>query len=669
MVALNGNFLGRNMSGYAPARYDITDHALYGTKNVMVVRVDATLCEGWFYEGAGIYRHTWLLKTGPLHVANWGTFVASAVNGDVATLTLSTEVENESDSVQDCQVISAVVDASRETVTTKRTASISIPAWGRRVVKQSVTLHDLHLWSIEDPHLYRLLTTLEAGGVVADSYETPFGIRTVGFDADKGFILNGKPVKIKGTCNHQDHAGVGSALPDRLQSYRVEKLKAMGSNAYRTSHNPPTPELLDACDRLGMLVLDETRMLSSCPEGLSQLSRMVRRDRNHPCVILWSTGNEEPEQGSGRGARICTTMKRLARRLDPTRLMTQAMNNDWGKGVSQVVDVQGFNYHHADQIDAYHRQFPRQPEIGTEVGSTVSTRGIYVNNKEKGYVSAYDANHPFWATTAEEWWQTYDARLFLSGGFVWTGFDYRGEPTPYGWPCISSHFGIMDTCGFPKDNYYYYQARWSDTPVLHLFPHWNWRGKEGQEIDVWCYSNLDRAELFLNGRSLGAQNMPRSSHVAWKVPYAPGTIEVHGYKNGKQVLVRQRETTGPATKIFLQPDRRRILADREDISVIEIHVLDSQGRLVPVADNEIAFQVVGPGRIIGVGNGNPSSHEPDKAQRRRAFNGCAWPSCRPRTRPATSSFLRHHPVSRRRARPSISLETTPRPTVASATSR
>jgi beta-galactosidase len=620
MASLNGNFLGRNMSGYAPFRYGITDHAHYGGKNVLVVRVDATEFEGWFYEGAGIYRHVWLVKTNPLHVPQWGTFVTSEVEGDNAIVKMATEVANDSDAEENCRVTSAIVDGAGKTVATVGPTPVRVPPWRRSKIVQRVTLGHAKLWSIEEPHLYKLVTTVRAGGKVTDTCETTFGVRTIRFDPDEGFLLNGKPVKIKGTCNHQDHAGVGSALPDRLQYYRIGRLKAMGSNGLRTSHNPPTPELLDACDRLGMVVMDETRMFSSDPEGLSQLSRLVCRDRNHPSVVLWSTGNEEPEQGTARGARICATMKRLVRRLDPTRPITQAMNGAWGKGISAVLDVQGFNYN-LPHMDAFHQQFPQQPCIGTEVASTVSTRGIYTNDPQKGYVSAYDVNHPPWASTAEQWWQMYDARPWLAGGFVWTGFDYRGEPTPYGWPCISSHFGILDTCGFPKDLFYYYRAWWGTKPVLHLFPHWNWAGKEGQEIAVWCFSNLERIELFLNGQSLGAQKMERDAHVAWKVKYGPGTLEARGYRNGRLALTARRETTGPAAKILLRPDRSTVAGDGEDVSVVEAQVVDSKGRAVPTADNEISFQVSGPGKIIGVGNGDPSSHEADKGTARRAFNG------------------------------------------------
>jgi beta-galactosidase len=621
MVALNGNLLGRNLSGYSPFSYDITDHAWYGRKNVLVVRVDATEHEGWWYEGAGIYRHVWLVKTSPLHVPRWGTFVTSEVANGSATLTIETEVSNNQDGEASCTVVSKVLDSKGNVATTHSAPPISIPGWQRKKVIQRVKVSNPQFWSIEEPHIYNLETTVESNGAATDNYETPFGIRTIRFDKDKGFFLNGKPVKIKGTCNHQDHAGVGIALPDRLQYFRIAKLKEMGSNGLRTSHNPPTPELMEACDRLGMVVLDETRVFSSAAEGLSQLSRLIRRDRNHPSVVFWSTGNEESEQSTDRGARMCRTMKRLVQRLDPTRPITQAMNGGWGEGITTVLDIMGFNYKHAPEIDGFRQKFPEKPCVGTEVASTVSTRGIYFKDPVRGYVSAYDENYPPWATSAEEWWQIYDERPWLSGGFVWTGFDYRGEPTPYGWPCISSHFGLIDTCGFFKDLAYYYKAWWGDHPVLHLFPHWTWGDSEGKTIDVWCFTNLEKVELFLNGKSLGTQTVQKNSHVAWKVGYMPGTIEARGYKDGHQVMTAMRESTGAPARIVLQPDRAKINADGEDVSVVAASVMDSQGRVVPVAKNLITFQVSGSGKLIGVGNGDPSRHEPDKAIRRHAFNG------------------------------------------------
>jgi beta-galactosidase len=631
-VMFNGHYISEDFSGYAPFRFDLTDFANPGERNVLAVRVDATLGEGWFYEGAGIYRHVWLTKTDPLHVVQWGTYVRSQVHEGSATVSISAEVQNEGERPATCRVRHRILDAAGKTVAAAESDPTHIAPWEKTTLESQAAVDHPSLWSIEEPHLYRLITTVENDAKTVDREETTFGIRTFRFDAEKGFFLNEQPVKIKGTCNHQDHAGVGAALPDRLQYYRIERLKAMESNGYRTSHNPPTPELLDACDRLGMLVMDETRMMSSCPEGLSQLERLVRRDRNHPSVVIWSIGNEEPEQGTSRGARIAASMKELVRELDPARPITEAQNGAWGKGLSAVVDVQGFNYaggggpHLAERIDDFHEKFPRQPTVGTETASTVCTRGIYENDKVRGYVSAYDVNHPPWASTAEEWWTVYAERPFLSGGFAWTGFDYRGEPTPYRWPCISSHFGIMDTCGFPKDEYFYYQAWWGSKPVLHLFPRWNWSGKEGQQIDVWCHTNLESVELFLNGASLGSKPVKRNSHVEWKVPYAVGVLEARGTKNGQVVLAVKRETTGEPARLVLRPDRTNISADGEDVSVVAVEVVDPKDRLVPIALNEVTFSLAGPGRLIGVGNGDPSCHEPDKPSsltdaKRSAFNG------------------------------------------------
>ena len=349
---------------------------------------------------------------------------------------------------------------------------------------------------------------------------------------------------------------------------------------------------------------------------------MILRFRNHPSIILWSLGNEEQEQGSPRGLKICTTMKRRARELDPTRLSTFAMNGSWGEGLSKVIDVQGFNYfqEHLD-MDVFHRSFPRLPCIGTEIGSNHTTRGIYENDKERGYFSSYDMNHASYSSTPEYWWKYFDDRPWLAGGFVWAGFDYRGEAKPYAWPCASSHSGVLDTCGFPKENFYYYRAWWKQEPMLHVFPHWNWEGREGQEIDVWCYSNLDSVELFLNGASLGVKRVEPRSHIAWKVKYAPGVLDARGMKDGRLVLTAKRETTGAPARIRMRADRMSIRADAEDVAVLSAEVLDREGRIVPTASNAIEFTISGPGKIVGVGNGDPSCHEPDKADRRSAFNG------------------------------------------------
>lgn len=627
MVILNGHYIGRNLSGYSPFRFDVTDFITCGGKNALVVRVDATEYEGWFYEGAGIYRHVWVEKTDPLHIAHNGVFVTTTTNANgSATVTIKVEVVNEQDKVADAVLRTSVVAASDEGAAFKTrppyesaATTVSLKPWGRQTFTQTIAVPAAKLWSPDTPHLYR--ATVQLGKY--DAVDVTFGIRTLKWDADKGFFLNGVRTELKGTCNHQDHAGVGAALPDALQDFRVRKLKEMGCNAYRTSHNPPTPELLDACDRLGMLVMDETRMMSSNDEGLSQLERLILRDRNHPSVFIWSIGNEEPEQGTDRGAKVAATMKRKARELDPTRLVTEAMNGQWGKGLSPIVDVQGFNYRYQG-IDEYHKQFPKQPTTGTEFASTVSTRGIYENDVAKGYVSAYDRNYPPWASTAEGWWSYFAEREYLSGGFVWTGFDYRGEPTPYGWPCISSHFGIMDMCGFPKDLFYYYKSWWGPEreSVLHLFPHWNWEGKEGQDVEVWCFSNCDTVELFVNGVSAGWQKVAKNSHASWNVRYSPGAIEVRGQHHARAgTLIDRRETTGAPAQLVLRPDRTSLVANGEDTIVVACEVQDAEGRVVPTAMNNVQFAVTGPSRIIGVGNGDPSSHEPDRATKRNAFNG------------------------------------------------
>jgi beta-galactosidase len=621
MVALNGHLLGTNFSGYSPFRYDVTDLATFGGRNVLVARVDATSREGWFYEGAGIYRHVWLEKTAPLHVAPDGVVITSEVSGQAA-VSIRTEVANDSDRAAACHVVSTILDAAGKTVATASSPPFSIPAWTTHTFAQRVAVTRPALWSPDTPSLYRLVTTIEATTGAVDRCETPFGIRTMRFDAKEGLLLNGARVELKSTCNHQDHAGVGSALPDRLQAYRIERLKAMGSNAYRTAHNPPAPALLDACDRLGMLVLDETRLFSSNEEGLSQLDRLIRRDRNHPSVFAWSIANEEwSDQAVDRGRRIADTLRRRAHALDPSRPVVAAMDSGYqnGRGITLAVDVQGFNYQRED-IDAFHAKYPERPSMGTETASAFSTRGIYADDAAKGYKSAYDVNAPDYGATAERWWNFYATRPFLAGGFIWTGFDYRGEPSPYRWPCVNSHFGVLDTCGFAKDSFFYYQAWWGAEPVLHLFPHWNWAGREGQVIDVWCHTNLDRVELFVNGASVDAEDVARRSHVAWKVPYASGAIEARGFKGGRVVLTSRRETTGPPAAIVLRPDRARILADGEDLSVVEVQVVDAQGRLVPTADADVTFKVTG-GRLLGVGNGDPSSHEADKADHRRAFGG------------------------------------------------
>jgi beta-galactosidase len=637
--------LGEHQSGYIGFRYDITHVARYGTANTLAVRVDARMSEGWWYEGGGIYRHVWLTVVDPVHIAPWGVYVTSAVQGidptgrtqasagsnPSAVLTVSTTLANDSGTEQSVLLVSRAYGPGGVPAGVSKT-QVSIAANGSAVTAVRIPIAQAHLWSLETPNMYRLHTIIVENGSPVDTVDTPFGVRTEYFDADRGFFLNGRHVEIQGVCNHQDFAGVGIALPDTLFKYRIARMKWIGCNAFRTSHNPVAPELLDECDRQGILVMDENRHLGDTysPKSssgttysdLSDLKSMILRDRNHPSVIMWSLCNEEfALQATDEGARIFSGMMRVVRALDKTRPISCAMNGGQGYGISNVEDLVGFNYN-PWSYDPYHASHPDRPMFGSETASAVSDRGIYSRDAARGYVDAYDTTPAgSWATTAEAAWQPIDARPYMAGGFVWTGFDYRGEPTPYGWPCINSHFGILDMCGFAKDSAYYYRAWWGDKPVVHILPHWNWPGLVGTPIDVWCYANSEQVELFLNGRSLGVKTMPRAGHVDWMVPYAPGTLVAKGYTNGKLTAVDRVETTGAPAAIRLSTDFSNLSANGEDTAPVTVSIVDSDGRIVPTAGNLVAFQVSGAGHINGVGNGDPSSHDPDRASQRHAFNG------------------------------------------------
>jgi beta-galactosidase len=647
LVWLNGHCLGRHLDGYSTFYYDISRFARCGGTNVLVVRVDATRFQGWFYEGAGIYRHVWLVKTAPLHIAPDGVFVWSTFSNNVpvgpARVRLKTMVVNAGQNPVLAKVEWNLLSLDgKSPVKADASNSGNLQPQASLDFSGEIAVPAPSLWSPESPRLYRLVTTIVSEGKAMDRLETEFGIRTVAFDATNGFLLNGQRYQIKGTCNHQDHAGVGTAMPDALQYFRVKKLKEMGCNAIRTSHNPPTPELLEACDRLGMLVMGENRRMDNSAWSLAELRSLILRDRNHPSVFIWSLGNEENDlQGSRRnlgtnavfaaheaGIRVITPMQNLAHELDPSRLCTVAMNGGWGKGMSTVVDVQGFNYY-TKGISAFRTAFPAKPTIGAETASTRFTRGIYFDAPTNGYVAAYGSNG---IERAWQWWSYYATNLFTSGGFVWTGFDYRGEPSPYKWPCISSQFGLMDVCGLPKDVYFYYQSWWTDRPVLHIAPHWNWPDKVGQKMLVRVFSNCRQVGLSLNGKSFGSQTMQTNWFLDWDVPYAPGTLEAKGYNAaGKCIMATKVETTGVPAAIQLAPDRATIEADGQDVSVFTVSVVDTQGRVVPTAGNKINFELTGAGKIIGVGNGDPSCHEPDKfigqfaieTWSRSVFNGLA----------------------------------------------
>jgi len=610
-VWVNGFYLGHEQSGYTGQIYNLTDYLNYGGENVVAIRVDASIEEGWFYEGAGIYRHVWLTKTDRLHVAQYGTFVTSIINGENAELTLRTTVENQFPTASVFSIEHTLMDIDKNPVATVKSGNLSVPGIQSNTFFQRLKLDNPLLWSIENPYLYTLETKIIEGGKIVDNYKTSVGIRTVRFDPNLGFFLNGKNVKIKGVNQHQDHAGVGVAIPDALQEFRVKKLKEMGCNAIRTSHNPPTPELLDICDRLGMLILDENRLMGINQEHFDLLKRFMIRDRNHPCVILWSLGNEEwAIEGNEKGERITRTMQEYAQTLDSSRAFTVALSGGWDNGSGKTAQVMGYNYIVQGNIDEHHKNFPWQSGIGTEESNTIGTRGNYLDDKANGHMAATNRMPENMGT--ESGWQFYLARPFLAGLFYWTGFDYRGEPNPLAWPAVNSQFGLVDLCGFPKDIFYYLKSWWGTGPVMHIVPHWNWKGSEGKIVKVTIYSNAEEIELILNKKSLGKKAMPQNGHIDWEVKYQPGILLAKGFTNKKVVVTRQIETTDVPAKIALSSERIQLNADGEDVAVITVQLNDNKDRMVPTANNEIAFTLSGPGKIIGVGNGDPASQDPEQ---------------------------------------------------------
>ncbi len=622
-VWVNGHLLGNHQSGYTPSNYDLTEVLRYGDegRNVVLVKVDASEYEGWWYEGGGIYRHVWLMKTDRLHVDRFGTFITTpSVSADEASVSIKTTLKNEYNTDKNVRLVSRIVN-DKGVVLDRKESFLQIGSLGHIEISQEGTIKKPLLWSPETPYLYKILTEVSENGNVVDTYETTFGVRTIEVSRN-GFLLNGKLYPVKGTSNHQDFAGIGVALPDKINWYKLKLLKEVGCNGYR-AHHPSTPEMLNMCDSMGVLVLAENRYLSSSGERLEDLKTMLYRDRNHPSIFMWSMENEEAIQGSVTGARILETLVNTTHMIDPSRPVTAAMNHGRNEGgYSEVLDVVGYNY--GDKKLAYVRDYENNPErvvFSTESTSFVSTRGEYENNREKGFVSNLSKWEPNWGPFPGEDWADIVKYPFLGGTFVWTGFDYRGEPTPYRWPCVTSHFGFMDICGFPKDGYYAYKAAWTSHPVVHIFPHWNWGGKEGHNIEVHGYTSCEEVELFLNGKSVGRQKAIPYQKLIWNLTYQPGKLEARGYKGGKVITRDVVETTKAPSQVAVTSDCNTLRADGQDVAVIRISIKDAKGRVVPTADNLVKFSIEGPGRIIGTGNGNPSSHEPDKATRRMAFNG------------------------------------------------
>ena len=633
-VWFNGFYMGTEPSGYATQVYDVTEYVNYGGDNLICVRADATLEEGWFYEGAGIYRDAWLLKSAAVSVAPFGTFVYADLKQpyDKATIHVETEVNNHSLTTQQCEVSHRLLDADGREVAKSEPSTVTLKA-KQTLNTQLLTLNlsAPHLWSPADPYLYKVETTVKVDGCVTDVYETTTGIRDIEFDADRGFLLNGQPLKLKGVNMHQDHAGVGAAIPDALQAWRIKQLKKMGCNAYRASHNPMTPALLDICDREGILVIDENRLTGINEEHLRLLERMIKRDRNHPSVILWSNGNEEwGMENTIQGTRIAAAMREYTHLLDPTRHSTIA--NAGGREMVKGLDVVGFNYIVQNDVDNQKKNNPTWKIVGTEETTGCGTRGWYF--KDEKYpgrmVSLNRTMEQNYENIIERGWKFYDERPWAAGLFYWTGFDYRGEPNPLSYPAHDSEFGILDYCGFPKDEAYYLKSWWTDEPVLHIFPHWNLQGHEGEEVEVWAYSNCDEVELTVNGKKLGRQPMPRNGHLKWKAVYQPGRVEATGYKNGKRILTKTIETTKAAAKVVLKADRPQIAADGQDMAIVNIELHDQKGRFVPNACPVLTFCLEGDASIIGCGNGDPSylgSDHPDKQPCHTfsipAFNGRA----------------------------------------------
>lgn len=654
-VWINGNHLGKRPYGYSSFRYDLTPFLKYGEEdNVIAVKVDnSAQPNSRWYTGSGIYRNVWLTTTGKIAVDHWGTYVTTpVVNTEEALLMVTTQIRNSSGSRADVRLETVVYDADNRKVARAETGQVEIIIEGATVT-QELTVDNPSLWSLENPSLYRVVTTIRSGQLVADRYETVTGIRSFEFDADKGFVLNGELVIIKGVCNHHDLGCLGAAVNTRAIERQLEILREMGCNGIRTSHNPPAPELLDLCDRMGFIVMDEAFDIWKVKKTdydysldfdewhLKDLEAMVLRDRNHPSVFIWSIGNEVMEQWErdGSGEAIATELADFVRSMDDTRPVTAACNDPAPHNpviASGALDLIGFNYR--DTLwTRFPQTFPEGKFIGTETTSALATRSSYDmpsdivrrwparwdqpfrDGNADLTCSAYDNCSAPWGTTHRDSWRLIKNNAYLTGMYIWTGFDYLGEPTPYWWPARSSYFGIIDLAGFPKDVYYFYQSEWTDKDVLHLFPHWNWN--PGQTVDVWAFTNCDEAELFLNGNTLGRQSRGENDfNLVWRVPFEEGALLAVGYRNGTEIMRREIHTAGEPAALMLAPDRSDIRADGTDLSFITVTVVDENNNPVPHADNMVNFSVEGPGIIAGVDNGSQTSMEPFKADYRKAYN-------------------------------------------------
>ena len=644
-VWVNGFYLGHEPSGYASQTYDISEYLNYGGENLVCVRADATLEEGWFYEGAGIYRHVWLNKAAKMNVAPYGTFVYSefaapyVLRGDAgpdlrsASVHIETTVQNMGSEVSTYTLKHRLIDAAGKEVGSCETDRSLVPAKDCHESHEVIPVENPHLWSCEDPYMYEVITEVYVDGVLCDSYTTKTGIRHIAFHPDKGFILNNKVVKLKGVNMHQDHAGVGSAIPDGLQEWRLMQLKKLGCNAYRASHNPMTPAMLDACDRLGFLVIDENRLTGVNKEHIDLLERMIRRDRNHPSVILWSVGNEEwGIEWKDFGRRIAESMREYCHRFDPTRLMTVASSS--GPTIIEPADVAGYNYIMQNPVEQHRADYPERCALGSEETTGCGTRGVYFDVTDGGEPSAVDSGNGRMVSLnrkpngkdrvyncIERGWKFYSERDYLAGVFYWTGFDYRGEPNPMVFPATSSEFGILDYCGFPKDEAYYLKSWWTSEPVLHILPHWNLDGHEGEKVSVWVYSNCDEVQLIVNGKRLEKKKMPAGGHLEWDAVYKPGYVKAVGYRNGRKVMETRLDTAGEAVEEVWTYETVG------DVTIANVEMRDAKGRFVPTACKELTFTAPEGCRILGWGNGDPAFQY---IERPVTYGpGASGPSCTP----------------------------------------
>jgi len=656
-VWINGHYLGKRPYGYISFRYELTPYLKYGDdKNVLTVKVDnSKQPNSRWYSGSGIYRNVWFVSTEKVHVDHWGTYLTTPeVNQTTAIVVIKTRVRNAADKNQSITLTTMVKNESGEELG-KVSTNHSIPQDSVYEITHELNIENPALWSIEEPNLYKALTTVSYNGMVCDDYQTTFGIRTFNFDVDQGFFLNGKPVKIKGVCNHHDLGCLGAAVNKRAIERQLEILKDMGCNGIRTAHNPPAPELLDLCDRMGFIVMDEA--FDMWKKGKTEfdyhmdfdewykrdLADLILRDRNHPSVFIWSIGNELMEQWDkedSSGFDITKELTAIVRSFDSTRPVTAACNDIHPSNPvirSGALDLIGYNYSQNKYVE-FPETYPGKKLIATETESALATRGSYdmpsdsirrwplrwdlplLSGNPDHTCSSYDNCSAPWGSTHEETWKVIKIYDFVSGMYTWTGFDYLGEPTPYGWPARSSYFGIIDLAGFPKDAFYFYQSEWTDKPVLHIFPHWNW--DEGQTIDIWAYTSCEEVELFMNDESQGTKKKTVDDlHLMWRLSFKPGVLKAIGRTSGNQILTKEIKTAGSPAKLTLETDRAVIAADGRDLAFVTVKVLDENGTLVPRANNLVNFKIRGEGRIIGVDNGLQTSHELFQANYRKAFNG------------------------------------------------